>query len=357
MNNNPKIAVVATGDEIIEGDVINSNGANIASMLNQAGFNVTQHLAVRDKRKAITNALQYLMQSHQIIITIGGLGPTCDDITRESVAEASQHPLEFSEENWKSIQSFFKKHQRNIPEGNQQQAFFPKHAIIIPNHRGTAAGCLLYTKNNTWLMLPGPPSECLVMMEKQALPQLIEYYRPKKTYRHKWLLLGASESHIAEKINQLKLDQHTEVGYRCHQPYLDIKIKAASEAILQKDQLLIESIIDCPLCTGGHKASDQLLIYLKKNNLSICDDATGGVLQSLLSQPTTKHHLDFNGNKTDATWVITGLSDYWLSKPAHYTYLQITQKKHTVTIKIRNKPKLTPHIAAELICHHIITHA
>lgn len=354
MIKNQNIAIVATGDEITQGDVINTNGAYIARMLNQAGFQIGQHCSVPDEQESITQVLEQIMQTHQTIITIGGLGPTCDDITRQCVAAASKHPLVFNHNNWLSIQEFFVKKQCDIPESNRQQAYFPKNAIIIPNHRGTAAGCLLHTKNNTWIMLPGPPSECLVMMKKQILPLLIEHQQPAEIYRYRWLLLGSGESQIAAKINQLPLHPKTQLGYRCHHPYLDVKIKAQTENTLLKDRLLIESIIDSPICPKGQKASDRLVVYLKKNKLSIHDHTTGGILESLLNQPETHHHLHFNQKYNDDTWLITGLSEYWLNKPTTYTSIQITHKQKTETLSIRNKTDLTPHIAAELICHHII---
>ena len=136
------VALLATGDEIINGDILNSNAQEIAQKLVEHGIQVGMHLTVGDNSAEIRAAISFLLQHHRALIITGGLGPTTDDLTRYALAEVLNRELLFDEPTWQRIVDPLNKLGYTVPpENNRQQALFPEHAVIIPNVHGTAAGC------------------------------------------------------------------------------------------------------------------------------------------------------------------------------------------------------------------------
>ena len=122
-------------------------------------------MACDDQQSEITKALCYLLETHSIVIITGGLGPTCDDRTRYSLAEVIDEKLELHEESWQRVHDFIMKFRGEVPENNKQQSLFPKSATIIINTTGTADGCHVKFQDKDIFMLPGPPSQSLPMVQ------------------------------------------------------------------------------------------------------------------------------------------------------------------------------------------------
>lgn len=162
-----KIALLATGDEISNGDILNSNAQIIAQTLTKHGMRIGMHMTVVDNTPEIVQALTFLLQTHRAVIMTGGLGPTSDDLTRYALSEVVGQPLVFDEATWNAICDRFKLlgYAGEPPAGNHQQALFPKGATIITNPNGTAAGCAVQYREQFIFMLPGPPFECLPMVD------------------------------------------------------------------------------------------------------------------------------------------------------------------------------------------------
>ena len=169
---NIDIALLATGDEVVSGDILNKNAFNIAKMLDNNRFQVKTHLAVRDSKISVVNAIKWLMKSHRVIITTGGLGPTLDDLTIDAIAEATQLPVVFNENAWEIVQSIYLKYGISCPDNNKRLARFLEGAALFPPVNGTAHGSIVDTGDNMIIALPGPPKECLPMVERDVIPLL-----------------------------------------------------------------------------------------------------------------------------------------------------------------------------------------
>ena len=131
-----KIALLATGDEISHGDIVNSNAQEIALRLANNGMQTRMHLVAPDSIREIEQAMQFLLDTHEALIITGGLGPTSDDLTRYALSKVLNQPLVFDEETWEALCSRLKRFGYTTPpESNRQQALFPKNAAIIPNPR------------------------------------------------------------------------------------------------------------------------------------------------------------------------------------------------------------------------------
>lgn len=237
MANLLRIALLATGNEITEGDILNTDGQLIAQILTANGFHIGLHVVAPDDDEDIKKALEFLLAEHQAVIMTGGLGPTSDDRTRNALSTVSERELEFDETSWQQICERVQKRLGREPHpSNRQQALFPKDATIIPNPNGTAAGCWLKHENKMIFMLPGPPKECLPMFETAVLPQLLQLKSPQKKIKYTWKLKDAVESEIAALIDEAVKNYPVQTGYRADSPYLEVKIYLSDESA--KDELL-----------------------------------------------------------------------------------------------------------------------
>lgn len=240
-----KVALLATGDELTHGDILNTNTQEIAKRLTEQNIPVGQHLTSPDKLEEIQKAIVFLLKDHSSIIITGGLGPTSDDRTRFALSKAIHQPLVFDQVSWGHIVTRIQqRHPGHIPpESNRQQALFPKGAMIFNNPHGTANGCGITLKHKSLFMLPGPPHECLAMFQNYVVPQLLSAGYPQEIYRSKWMLCNVSEGHIAEVLDKLVEPYAVSTGYRLASPHLEFKIYSQHKADFEKACLLIESYI------------------------------------------------------------------------------------------------------------------
>ena len=362
-----KIAILATGDEISKGDIINSNSQEIALRLTNRGMNVRIHVVVPDTISELELAMAFLLKSHDALIITGGLGPTSDDLTRFALSKIIDKPLVFDETTWNKICARLKRFGYGVPpESNRQQALFPEGAMIIQNPNGTAAGCLIKLKNQIITMLPGPPRECLPMLDNSVLPELINAGYQHVSYHKSWFLFGASEGKIGEELDLLAKPYDCVTGYRLFYPYIEFKLHSNNAEDYAKLLPIIEKAIQPYLISTGEVTASALLQdYLANTNytLDIHDQATGGSLQAWIETPQTRRHLHFyhdskNFNDANIQIEIQGLNEFWEEKTdILYAHLEIIfsskkqQKKVEVEIPFRGKRVVR--YAVEFICSKI----
>ncbi|MDP3561455.1 MAG: competence/damage-inducible protein A [Legionellaceae bacterium] len=308
------IGILATGDEIIHGDTLNTNGYNIAGSLSSSGMQVGMQLACSDKEKSIVESIDFLSEHHDTVIIIGGLGPTSDDRTRFALANCLNIPLIEHEPAITHIQTRLKRAGQVLNNGNRQQAYFPSNATLLANPHGTALGCSYIHNGKLFILLPGPPIECLTMFTTYVLPML-EQRQPRSNKKLvKWRLFGASEGMIAEKLDNALKQIGCETGYRLERPYLEFKVICSTEEMKMVRQLVEPILAPYLIATPEQRASEclQEIIECLKQPIVIRDEATGGVLQSLIQKPSNFSWLSFKENR-DATWYfhIQGLDGYW----------------------------------------------
>jgi nicotinamide-nucleotide amidase len=357
------VALLATGDEIINGDILNTNAQEIAQRLITNGIPVGTHMTVGDNLAEISLAIKQLLQHHRALIITGGLGPTTDDLTRYALGEALNRELLFDEPTWQRILDRFTKMGYTTPtENNRQQALFPENAVIIPNAHGTASGCILKDDENFIFMLPGPPLECLPMVDKVVIPALKIADFQQLQYNAKWLLFGVSEGHIAEQLEEKVKDYDCTPGYRVWYPYVEFKLHSSNENDFNELVPLIEAELAPYMIENGKSSASELLknkLLTLTQPLTIIDLATGGSLEATIKTPETSAKVNFNTANNDAgiTVQITGLSDYWQQHQTTKTTLEITfmqqgkVKSETFTLPYRGKRvKL---YAVEFICQKI----
>lgn len=359
-----RIALLATGDEVIEGEVLNSNGQEVAQFLTDAGYQVGLHLACRDDKQAILAAIGFLLEQHQGVIIIGGLGPTVDDLTRYAVADYLKRPLVFYPETWHWIEQRYQRLKLEIPQTNKKQAMFPQGADILANAYGSADGCSIIDNQKLIIMLPGPPNECLPIMREQLLPQLEKCMTKTLAKLYRWRVFGVSESHLAQEIETQFPEISKSVAYRWHYPYIDVKYRHSEQ---NQIQALAEYLSQFQVCPNNSTASTELKQFVLQSQykLNIKDNVTGGLLQTLLLTPETYSNFDFSNNGlNDYDYVVelNGLEAYWQQKSqqAQATFsIKITTKDNTwlQSFNLPNRSAGLPIYAAEYIAlklHHYL---
>lgn len=195
-----KFSIIAVGDEVLKGEVANTNNDFLSKSLMENGFDPSFSLVCGDKEADIARCLDLCKDSDLIVLT-GGLGPTPDDLTRPTVASFFGLPLILDPEIKSQIQQRFKKMNLPMPGNNINQAMVPKGAIPMGNPNGTAPGLFMNHKGKTCILLPGPPRELVPMWENIALPMLSA--PDQKTFKKDYFVYGLGESAMAEKLGDI----------------------------------------------------------------------------------------------------------------------------------------------------------
>lgn len=187
--------IVSVGTELLLGDTINTNAAYIARELAACGIGCYYQTVVGDNPERLTKTLEQAFARADLVITTGGLGPTYDDVTKESVAAYFGREMELHEESLASLKAFFAGIGRPMSENNVKQAYMPRGATVFANDRGTAPGLALEGNGKIAIMLPGPPREMRAMFENHALPYL-RAFSTTTLVSHTIHLFGIGESSL-----------------------------------------------------------------------------------------------------------------------------------------------------------------
>jgi nicotinamide-nucleotide amidase len=192
--------ILTIGDEILIGQITNTNSVWIAQKLNLMGIKVVHMASVSDDKDAILKAFSDAQQRADFVFITGGLGPTKDDITKKLFAQYFNTILETDEKVLAHVKSFFDKRGREMNEANRQQALIPKGCFVIHNQSGTAPGMWMKKENTVFISMPGVPYEMMAMMTETILPKIKSENKLHHIYHKTVLTQGLGESFLAEKI-------------------------------------------------------------------------------------------------------------------------------------------------------------
>ncbi|MDF1678259.1 MAG: competence/damage-inducible protein A [Legionellaceae bacterium] len=228
------IAVLATGDELTHGDTLNTTSQALARAFSSAGFSMGMHVVCGDKETELRAAIAFLAASHDTLILTGGLGPTSDDRTRFALAHYLGVNLVSYAKAMQHIEARLALAHLKPDSGQEVQALFPEGALLFDNLHGTAMGCAYQHNGQLFVLLPGPPKECLPMFEAQAFPYLKQQLTPSDKVCLKWQLFGVPEGATAKRVEALLEGIPCQVGYRLDRsenPYLEVKVRCNKESV------------------------------------------------------------------------------------------------------------------------------
>lgn len=211
---NPTLEIFSQGEEVVTGQIVDTNAAWLSEQAVNMGFTVTRHTAVGDKLDDLIGLLREISSRADCCICTGGLGPTSDDLTAEAVAKAFDLPLEFDADAFGQIKRFFALRNRDMPESNRKQAMLPKGAERIDNAWGTAPGFSLQAGRCWFAFAPGVPTEMRHLFSESIRPALSGRFtlQPGKLVVVKTLDIG--ESAIQQRINGIKIPAQVQLGFR-----------------------------------------------------------------------------------------------------------------------------------------------
>jgi nicotinamide-nucleotide amidase len=197
--------VITIGDEILYGQIVDTNSQWISSELDKIGVRVLRKTSVGDNREEIIRIFEEAESRSSIILITGGLGPTSDDITKATLADYFNSSLILNRKALIEVTQFFKSKGIDLSELNRQQAFLPEACEMIPNKSGTAPGMWFEKNNKIFISMPGVPFEMKAMMALSVIPKIKERFQTPVIYHKVIRTVGIGESFIAEKIHDIEI--------------------------------------------------------------------------------------------------------------------------------------------------------
>lgn len=193
--------IICVGTELLMGSTLNTNATEIAAALAGIGFNLYHSSVVGDNPARLAEAVKLALSRADIVITTGGLGPTYDDLTKETVAACMGKKLVLHPECLKEIEEYFARAHREMAPTNEKQAWLPEGCIVLRNPNGTAPGCLMEADGKKVAVLPGPPREMRPMLQNELLPHLMQ--KGQRLVSHELHFYGIGESELEYKLHDL----------------------------------------------------------------------------------------------------------------------------------------------------------
>ncbi|MET2985512.1 competence/damage-inducible protein A [Aureibaculum conchae] len=288
--------IITIGDEILIGQIVDTNSAFIAQELNKIGVSVFQITSVQDDRDHILKSLKEAEENADIIIVTGGLGPTKDDITKHIFCEYFNDSLIQNDEVLKHIENLFAKYITTpISDVNRKQAFVPSKATVLNNKFGTAPGMLFEKKNKVFISLPGVPYEMKALISKDVIPYLQQKYNRPYILHRTLLTYGLGESAIAERLDEWedRLPENIKLAYlpNLGKVRLRLTAKGFDKKLLKSEMLRLENelisyVKDIFVGFEGEESIETLigkLLVAKNQTIATAESCTGGSIAKMIA--------------------------------------------------------------------------
>lgn len=287
------VELICVGTELLLGNIVNTNAQYLAEKCALLGLSMYNQSVVGDNRERLTEAIKTALNRSDIVILNGGLGPTEDDLTKETCAEVFGMPLVEDAHTKECITQYFKNNvYKTIADNNWKQAVVPEGAIVLDNHNGTAPGLILEKNGKTAILLPGPPNELYPIFEEQVYPYLMKL-QPDMIRSQMVKICGIGESQVEDKLLDM-IDKQTNPTIATYaktgEVHLHVTAKAATEDEAKK---LIKPVVkeiktrfgDAVYTTQEHETLEMAVVaLLEKYELTIttAESCTGGMLAARL---------------------------------------------------------------------------
>ena len=284
--------LIAVGTELLLGNIANTDAQMISQGLSQLGINVYYHTVVGDNPQRVRQAVDIARGRADILITTGGLGPTCDDLTKVAVAQAFGKELVYHEPSAQRIRERFAQRGTPVTENNFQQAMVPEGCTVLDNDWGTAPGVAFQAGGTHVLMLPGPPRECEMMFRHRALPylqQLADGVIASRTVKTFGIGESAAEALLRDLMNALHnptlvpyaKPTGTELRITAHAPTREEALRLIAPVEEQVKAILGDKVIGVDV----DSLEEVCFALLKDRGLTVgtAESCTGGLLAKLLT--------------------------------------------------------------------------
>ena len=284
------VSVLTIGDELLNGELSDTNTAAIARRLAAHGYRVRESLCVRDEMDDIVAALQLMADRRAVLIVTGGLGPTADDLTAEAAATAFARPLEENPAAQEEIRAYFLRHNLTMHPRNDKQARLPVGVEILTNRLGTAPGFRLDTGHCDCFFLPGVPTEMVAMLDEAVLPRLERNHGEGLPTRERVLkVFGLSEPKCEALLVAAGLPEKVQVAFGVDFPFVHVKLRTSgseAETLLDRTEPVARRALgDFVVATGNASLAQTVarLLTEQDKTLALAESCTGGWIAKQLT--------------------------------------------------------------------------
>ncbi len=286
--------IISVGTELLLGQIVNTNAREISRLLSELGFNVYYTTVVGDNPERLKQALAIAAERADGIITTGGLGPTGDDLTKETIAEYCGLSCVMHEESRKKLEMYFANRGQYMPENNLKQAEMPEGCIVLANDNGTAPGAIVETEKNVFIMLPGPPREMKPMLYDKVRPYL-ETKANCVIHSKSLRVFGMGESAIEEQLQELMQSMtNPTIAPYAKTGEVELRLTARAENVEEAETLLkpleesVREVLGDFVYAEGEDADLQQTVVklLSEKGLTVAtaESCTGGLVAKKLTE-------------------------------------------------------------------------
>ncbi len=287
-----KAEILSVGDELLQGHTLNSDASELSKLITELGISVCCHTVVGDDPAALRAAVEAARGRAELIVTTGGLGPTYDDLTKETLSAAFGLPLERNADEESYIRDCFARGTSfQFTENNLRQADLPRGCTVLHNEYGTAPGCLFECEGTTVVMLPGPPRERIPLFRQKAMPLLRG--RSGKCIRSRELhMMGIGESAMAERLSDLMEGSNPVIAPYTRTGECMVRLTATAESEEACEQLLTPAVREIQARLGEYiygyndaTLESAVLELLRQRGMTIAtaESCTGGLVAKRLT--------------------------------------------------------------------------
>ncbi len=289
-----KAYLVTIGDEILIGQIVDTNAAWMAQQLNLQGIRIVGKMSLPDTNDGIKEGLKYALKNADLVLTTGGLGATKDDITKKAIAEMLGASMVFSQHTFNRMEYFFQKVNRTVSEMNKNSCFMPSNAQILDNERGLAPAMWFELPEGKIIVsMPGVPFEMQHLMTDKVLPKLLNLGKFSPIVHRTILTAGEGETMIAEKLTDFenRLPKNVGLAYLPSLGTVRLRLTArgenAKDIEQQVEKLKTELVSIIPNIVAGFDNDTMPTVIgklLKEKNLTVAcaESCTGGLLSHLI---------------------------------------------------------------------------
>ena len=283
--------LISVGTEILLGDILNTNVQYLSRSLASIGIGVTHHCTVGDNKERLTDALSTAFKRCDTVILTGGLGPTPDDLTKETCAEYFGKKLYTDDKILAEIKSYFRSKNITIPESNKKQALVPEGSIILENRNGTAPGFIMEKDGKTIIILPGPPKE-MIPMYRESVEPYFKKFTSEVILSKNIRTFGIGESAMSEKVEDLLSGSNPTVAPYAKSGEALLRVTAKAESEKEAEKLMVPVIneiesrlgdyiygVDC----GSIEEAVAKLLMARKQTVAFAESCTGGLCAKRLT--------------------------------------------------------------------------
>jgi len=337
----PIAEIFSQGEELVNGQIVDSNAAWLSLQLSQIGFQVKRHTAVGDHLHDLVELFREIAARADCCVCTGGLGPTVDDLTREAVSLACGLPLQLDEQALLQIQQYFKNRDRIMPQINRKQAYLPATAQRIDNPFGTAPGFTLQFQRCRFVFLPGVPVEMQGMFNAPLKQQLSQDFNLQPDTLVTLRSIGIGESAIQQSLSQLKLPAAVQLGFRVTGNEVQTKLLFPSSFPFREQANWVAQVADLIgdyvfAIDGLHKAQGDLIDVLDglmqrdKHSLAILETASQGLIAAKCLAKDWLYSVDIytDLNRLAQQWP-PALDDQPTELAARHLAAQVRQQRQT----------------------------